>query len=245
MRNSKVLLMLLSSTLIFGGCIFEEQQKSRQSVEEKLKMEREIIAKLKQTVNETPKREQKAKRVIENPQYQTGYWGEPSPELAEIRTVEEIEGPTATIVLEEVYDLLDFYNEGIMFYERDKDPGFWIGIKEPDERLDELVKILQEKVDNGEILAKYIHIFKSDYSEKDVSALIAKLSSEVNKRAEEVSNGLGRNYGVSVDIKTRAITIHHNFLTDEEQNQIKELFFDYEIIFTYGSIDAVDAIGAN
>ena len=49
--------------------------------------------------------------------------------------------------------------------------GIWIGLKDPDERVQQLLDLLQPKVDAGEILAEPIYIFRSPHTEKELYEL--------------------------------------------------------------------------
>lgn len=199
----------------------------------KKETEREIIAELEQTVTETPERDKVLAEIEEQPEFKDGIYGKPTDGLAENLSVQQVEGPIAIEALEEVYGGQNgFHKEGIILFGTDEDPGFWIGIKNPDERLDELLKILQGKVDSGELLAKYIHIFKSDFTEEEQWALTDQVHREVRKIGEEFHNTGAASIGVSVDTLTGNIEISHNFMTDEQKEQLKEIFVDHNIVFS-------------
>ncbi|WHT48460.1 hypothetical protein QNH10_01050 [Sporosarcina thermotolerans] len=150
------LTILLSAALLLGGCGTDDSPKNvavEDSVEWKmLKMVsgREIIAELKQTAQETPKRDEAA--TIETPpEYE-----KPTKELAEDLAVKAIEGPAAIQAVEEVYGEGGIRDEGVLFIEIQtrgaKQSGVWIGLKEPDERVQQLLDLLQPKVDAAKSL---------------------------------------------------------------------------------------------
>ncbi|AYC30139.1 DUF3221 domain-containing protein [Paenisporosarcina cavernae] len=200
---------------------------------QKKEIEREIIVELKQPKIETPERDKVKAEIKERPEFKDGIYGKQTDELAENLTVQQIEGPIAITALEEVYGGQNgFQKEGIIFYGTDENPGFWIGIKNPDERLDELVKILQAKVDSGVISAKYIHIFKSDFTHEEQRALMDQVNREVKKMVEEFHNPNAVGYSVSVDTLTGNIEIDHNFLTEKQIEHLKESFDRHKIVFS-------------
>ena len=86
--------------------------------------------------------------------------------------VQGIEGPAAIQAVEKVYGEGGIHNEGVIFIENQtrgaEQSGVWIGIKEPDERVQQLLDLLQPKVDAGEILAEPIYIFRSPHTEKEL-----------------------------------------------------------------------------
>jgi len=222
--------------LTVAGCGTSDKEQitlGQGSEVEKKETEREIIAELEQTVTETPERDKVLAEIEEQPEFRDGIYGKPTDGLAESLSVQQVEGSIAIAALEEVYGgQKGFHKEGILFFGADEDPGFWIGIKNPDERLDELLQILQGKVDSGKILAKYIHIFKSDFTEEEQWALTDQVHMEVRKMSEEFHNPGSASMGISVDTLTGNIEISHNFLSDEQKEQLKELFVDHIIIFS-------------
>lgn len=107
--------------------------------------------------------------------------------------------------------------------------GFYIGMKEQDEKFDALFAALQKKVDDGEILAKYIHFYQIEYSQKE-------LNDQLNTFYSKLDNsGIGRdrgNFGMSIDSISYAIQIDHNMFTEGDQQQVRDLFSGWDVEFT-------------
>ncbi|MBD7985227.1 DUF3221 domain-containing protein [Sporosarcina sp. Sa2YVA2] len=190
---------------------------------------REIIAELKQTVKESSAREKKAEEQKEMPEYKDGVWGEPTPELAENLAIQAIEGPVALEAVENVYG--NFDGEGVLFLENQFDgaeqSGVWIGVKEPDERLQQLLDVLQPKVDAGEILAEPIYIYRSLHTQKELYAL----QEDVAEVLKEMDQGRG-SFSLSVNTITGDIEIGHDFLKSEQQKELEAKFLDHRFVFT-------------
>lgn len=219
-----------------SGCGSAEKEPTeiRQSSDiQNKETQREIIVELKQTVAETPERDRITEEIKEKQEFKDGIYGTPTDGLAENLSVQQVEGPIAIAALEEVYGGENgFRKEGILFYGTNEEPGFWIGIKNPDERVDELVNILQEKVDKGEIIAKYIYIFKNSFTQDEQRVLTDKAHREVSKMAKAFHNPGAAISGVSVNTLNGVIEIEHNFLTGDQMEQLRELFPDHVIEFT-------------
>ncbi|MBW3114369.1 hypothetical protein KYJ26_21095 [Bacillus sp. MCCB 382] len=174
---------------------------------------REIIAKLDQTVQKTPKWDQLVKEIREGEDYNIGHFNKSREKLVEELAIQ-------TVVIESVIPLLEniyggrsgFEKEGVIFSEE----GFWIGIKDPDRRLEKIVAELQKKVDEGEIKADSINIFRTLYTTFENNRLMR----EVNDKINQISVGrgdIGRSVSaVSASSDTGNIEIGHNGLTEEQ-----------------------------
>jgi len=224
--------VLLSSTLLLTSCgtsVSEETNGQPDIVEDEFKSinlvnGREIIVELEQTVKETPARDLAAKEVIDID-------GETSKELAEEMVIQTIEAEAIIEGIKEFYgDLTEFEKHGILFMENksqgDDQSGIWIGLKNPDEKLNMFVDVLQSKVDAGEILAAPIFIFRSDYTQAD----LYELQEEILVPLQEMYLGQGA-FGVSGNVKTGAIEITHDFLTGEQQTELREKFASHALVF--------------
>ena len=196
---------------------------------------REIIASLEQTTDDTSIRDEKAAAVKEDETFTGGYMGEPTDELAEDLAVQQIEGLAAIEALEQVYGGHKGINKaGVVFYENQTSgadqSGFWFGVKEPDERLEEWLAILQEQVDAGEILAEPIYVYHSEHSQQDLQALTSEANKVLKPMKEAHHSPDSVSYGISGDTVTGALEISHNFLTEEQQKNIVEAFPEREVI---------------
>ncbi|MGN7385763.1 DUF3221 domain-containing protein [Sporosarcina sp. SAFN-015] len=223
--------ILLGAALLLGGCGTDASPKNvavEDSVEWKtLKTVsgREIIAELKKTAQETPKRDKSA--TIETPpEYEV-----PTKELAEDLAVKGIEAPAAIQAVEKVYGEGGIHSEGVIFIENQTkgaaQSGVWIGLKEPDERVQQLLDLLQPKVDAGEILAEPIYIFRSPHTEKELN--------ELQDEVAEALKGMGSqrgSFGLYVDVITGTIEITHDYLKPKQQEELRELFAGHTINFT-------------
>ncbi|MCM3744338.1 YobA family protein [Sporosarcina luteola] len=221
--------ILLGATLLLGGCGTDASLKNV-AVEDgewktlKTVSGREIIAELKQTVEETPKRDERA--TIETPPE----FEEPTKETVEDLNVKAIEGPAVFQAVEKVYGEGGFHHEGVIFFELQTkgaaQSGVWIGLKEPDERVQQLLELLQPEVDAGEILAESIYFFRSPHTEKELYDLQEEVAEALKGMQSE-----GGSFGVYVDIITGDIEITHDFLMPEQQEELRKLFTDYTINF--------------
>lgn len=225
--------ILLGAALLLGGCGASENDASPQnsSVQDsewptlKKVSGREIIAELKQTVKETPKRDERA--TIETPPE----FEEPTKETVEDLNVKAIEGPAVFQAVEKVYGEGGIHHEGVIFNEYQtggaEQSGVWIGIKEPDERVQQLLDLLQPKVDAGEILAEAIYIFRSPHTEKE----LYDLQEEVAEALKGMESKQG-SYALYVDSITGEIEVSHDFLMPEQQEELRQQFADHTINFT-------------
>ena len=225
--------VLFGAALLLGGCGASEMDATLKngSIEEsewktlKVVSDREIIAELKQTAIETPERDKAVASQMVGPEF-----GEPTKELVEDLAVQAIEGHAALEAVEKVYGQNGIHNEGVIFFENqsngDEQSGIWIGVKEPDERVRQLLDLLQPKVDAGEILAEPIYIFRSPHTEKELYDLQDKVAT-----ALKGMNSKQGSYGLYVDTITGEIEISHDFLKPEQQKELQQLFADHTINF--------------
>lgn len=192
--------------------------------------DREIIATLEQTA-EPIARNEAAEAVRDMEGFTSGAFGEPTDELAEELAVQQIEAEAAHQAVTDVYG--DFSTAGIFYIATlqsgAEEPAVWIGIEEPDERVDELVSILQEQVDAGEILAAPIHIFDSAHAEADLNAAADQVGRKMNELALAHPN-TAVSFSVAPDVKTGEIQVGHNFLTEEQQQELIAAFPEQEIV---------------
>ncbi|MFC5605041.1 DUF3221 domain-containing protein [Sporosarcina koreensis] len=232
-------LITVSAVLLLGGCgtagsgatlkngaVEESGWKTLKKVSG-----REVIAELKQTVKESPKRDKAAAAQTESYEYKEGLYGEPNPELAEDMAVQAIEGPIAIEAMEKVYGGHEsFENEGILFFENQmsgaEQSGIWIGVKEPDERVQKLLDELQPKVDAGEILAEPIYIFRSPHTQKELH----EQQDEVGLALKGMRSERG-SYGLSVNTITGVVEISHDFLKPAQQKELEGMFPDNKFHF--------------
>ncbi|WP_339252213.1 DUF3221 domain-containing protein [Sporosarcina sp. FSL W8-0480] len=231
--------ILLGAALLLGGCGTNASPKNvavedsvvdsvGDSVEWKtLKTVsgREIIAELKQTAKETPKRDKSA--TIETPPE----FEPPTKELTEDLAVKVIEAPAAIQAVEEVYGEGGISNVGVLFTELQtrgaEQSGVWIGLKEPDERVQQVLDLLQPKVDAGEILAEPIYFFRSPHTEKELNDL----QDEVAEALKGIETEQG-SYALYVDVIKGEIEVSHDFLTPKQQEELRQQFADRTINFT-------------
>lgn len=229
----------ITIALLLGGCGTEETDRATDtsSVKQdswraiKTVGGRDIIAELKQSVEVAPQRDLIAQEQLTSTDYTEGYFGNPSKELEEDMAVQAIEGPVAIDVVEEVYGGDGgFDKEGLLFFENQLDgaeqSGIWIGLKDPDMRLQQVLDILQQKVDAGEILGEPIYIFRSPHTQHELYVK----QDKVAKAVDELFDGRG-SYLVSVDTISGAITIGHDFLKNEQQQELEKQFRDCALNF--------------
>ncbi|OKL36668.1 DUF3221 domain-containing protein [Domibacillus mangrovi] len=220
-------LMLLFSAGCGASNVSVPKRDEAETIQES-KQEQNIIVELKQTTDDTNLRDTAYEKALENDMLTGGYLGENTLALQEDIGVQSIEAEAVFLAVNMVYGNL--YDKGIMYLKNQtggaNESGIWIGIKEPDENTDELVRLLQKQVDEGKILAKYIHIFKTEYSEKDNRNLMYNVSKALKpmKEADRVS------LSINVDTITRTIEIGHDFLTDKQIKDIKKQFAKYDIV---------------
>lgn len=150
--------------------------------------------------------------------------------------VQEIQAHEIMIVQETMAEVWGSYeeieNDSIVYFQsnpkEEKPLGFYIGLKEPDEKFEELFATLQKKVDDGEILAKYIHFYPITYSQSELNAFQEKIYTELEH------SGIGRQRGtfsLSINPITTTVHIDHNMFTEEDQEKIKELYQEWPIEF--------------
>ncbi|HEX5563953.1 MAG TPA: DUF3221 domain-containing protein [Sporosarcina sp.] len=228
MKN--ILSTLFVAALLLGGCATDASPKNA-AVEDgerptlKKVSGREIIAELKQTVEETPKRDERA--TIETPPGVE----KPSKETVEDLNVKAIEGPAVFEAVEKVYGEGSVHHEGVIFIELQtkgaEQSAVWIGIKEPDERVQQLVDLLQPKVDAGEILAEAIYFFRSPHTEKELYDLKEEVAAALKGLESERGS-----FDLYIDVITGAIEITHDFLKPDQQEELRKQFADHTINIT-------------
>lgn len=227
MKN--ILSTLFVAALLLGGCGTEAPPKNA-AVEDgewptlKKVSGREIIAELQQTVEETPKRDERG--TFETPPGVE----KPSKETMEDLNVKAIEGLAVFEAVEAVYGEDGIHHEGVIFNEYQtsgaEQSAVWVGIKEPDERVQQLLDLLQPQVDAGEILAEAIYIFRSPHTEKE----LYDQQEEVAEVLKGMKSELG-SFNLYVNVKTGDIDVTHDFLKPEQQEELRNLFADYTINF--------------
>ncbi|WP_251637312.1 DUF3221 domain-containing protein [Sporosarcina sp. NCCP-2716] len=192
---------------------------------------REIIAALKQSVADSPKRNEAVKDILARTDYVEGYLGEPSEELAADSAVQAIEGPAAIEAVEAVYGGYDgFEKEGVLFFENQASgaaqSGIWIGVKKPDDRVQQVLDRLQPKVDAGELLARPIYIFRSAHTQRELYAQQDEVAKAVNALRQERGSS-----AVSANTISGEITVSHDFLKDSQVGELKKQFPQYSLKF--------------
>lgn len=197
---------------------------------------RPIIAKLEQTVKDTSERDKKIEEYKEQREFKEGLYGEPTDELAESLTMQGIEGNIARETLEKVYGgYKGLEDTAVIFLQNSNQNGermgFWIGVKKADERLTKFIEEMQAKVDAGEIKAEYIHIFYSPYTTTENYALTEKVFQALQRIKRQPETPKRGHAETSVDTVTGEINIGHNFLTEKQKEQLRNLFPERKIIF--------------
>ncbi|OZI10259.1 hypothetical protein CEW92_18025 [Bacillaceae bacterium SAS-127] len=195
---------------------------------------RNIIAELEQTTTGTSIRDEAFAKVRENEDLEKGLFGKNTPELQEDLGMQWIEAEAATEAINKVYGGIGGLNQkGVIFLENQASgadqSGFWIGIKEPDEKVNELVTELQKQVDEGKILAKYIYIFRSDFTQKENNQLVDEVHQVITGMAKEHAAPERVSFGVSVDTKTGTVEISHDFLTVEQKEELQKQFSNHKL----------------
>lgn len=229
---------LLCTVLLIGGCGTAGNPGSNSASQQdgypaiKEVSGREIIAELKQTAEHPSAREAAAQKQWDSPDFQDGLYENKTEQLKEDMTVQAIEGPIALKTAEEIYGGdKAFEQEGVMFLENQingaEQSGVWIGIKHPDERVQQLIDALQPKVDAGEILAEPIYIFRAQHTTAEQYAIQEKVMQAI----EEMQQDRG-SYSVYVAVETGIVEIGHDFLKPEQQEAIRNQFPDYTFNFT-------------
>lgn len=239
----KKILIVPGMLFLLAACGTEDLPASNEQVEgpaassekdEKAANGREILITLEQTADPV-KRNEAAAAVKESRDFKEGVMGEPTEELAEDMAVQGIEAPAVYSAIETVYGGdAEFEKIGEIFFENkstgDSRSGIWVGIKDPDERVDELAGILQKQIDAGEILAEPIHIFRIAHTRTDLNDLMYQAAKKVKPMAEAHSNPDAVSYSISADTITGAIEIGHNFLTESQIEELKKAFPDRDVI---------------
>lgn len=242
----KKTLILPAMLILLAACGTEEepgakepmsdQDESVTSGSEDVKMVsgREILVTLEQTA-EPVKRNEEAAAVKESQNFKEGYSGEPTEELAEDMAIQQIEARAVEKAVETVYGgHAELEKVGVTFLGNQTSgatqPGIWVGIKNPDERVEELVAILQQQVDAGEILAEPIYIYKSAHTRAELNDLMYQAGKKVKPMAEAHPNPDAVSYSISADTITGALEIGHNFLTADQIEELKNAFPEQEVI---------------
>ncbi|WP_050180545.1 DUF3221 domain-containing protein [Domibacillus robiginosus] len=231
----KIALGLIVGTLL-AGCsdaapsVPEEEPKGQEQASEQ---EKKVFVELEQTTDETAIRDAAFEKVLQDETLTGGYLGKVTPELKEDYGVQSIEFNAVTDAIQHIYG--NFYEHGILYLKNQesgaRESGVWVGIKNPDERAEELARRLQKQVDEGKILAKYIHLFESEYSDRDNQDLMYEVSKAIKPMKDAMPEPERVALSMSVDTITRTIEIGHDFLTDEQMEKLKETFSDYEMDF--------------
>ncbi len=243
MSNLKRFIAGLSLALIVAGCGTEENIEDRNqgtttnvavndSGWETLEVvsNRPIIAELEQTVSETPERDHILDEIKNGDDFKQGLFGEPSDELAEEMTVQQVEGPAVVSLIDKIYGGNGgFDDEGVIFFENKtrgaEQSGIWVGVKKPDERLTELMSELQSQVDAGKIKAEFIYVYYTPFTELDNRQFTNEVVAATKKYFEKRGS-------LSVGVNTKGVaTVSHNFLTKEQQEDIQSQFPDRTVIF--------------
>ncbi|WP_342536135.1 DUF3221 domain-containing protein [Sporosarcina sp. FSL K6-3508] len=237
--KKRIFFVLIGAAFLIGGCgtagldSTEQNSSANQEGWQTVKKVdgREIIAELEQSVKDFPLREKAVAEQIDNPDYKAGFFGEPSKELEEDMAVQAIEVPIAIEVVEEVYGGNEgFEKEGVLFIENQADgaaqSGIWIGVKDPDERVQQVIDLLQPIVDEGKILAKPIYIFRSSHTQHELYTM----QDEVAEVLKEMKQERG-SFALSVNTITGVVEIGHDFLKPEQQKELEEQFLDYTFHF--------------
>jgi len=100
-------------------------------------------------------------------------------------------------------------------------------VKEPDDRIQKLLDMLQPKVDAGEILAKPIYIFRSPHTQQE----LYDLQEDVLEVLKGMEGGRG-SFGLSANTVTGDIEITHDFLKPEQQEELRKMFPEHTFRFT-------------
>lgn len=215
----KKIVVTLVSLLLLVGCGSEEQTASQNPP--KVQVTEVEFPQLEQTVSEELRNE-RVELMEEMPDASL--------------EVQEIQAHEIMIVQETMAEVWGSYeeieNDSIVYFQsnpkEEKPLGFYIGLKEQNEKFEELFATLQKKVDDGEILAKYIHFYPITYSQSELNAFQEKIYTELEQ------SGIGRQRGtfsLSINPITTTVHIDHNMFTEEDQEKIKELYQKWPIEF--------------
>lgn len=148
----------------------------------------------------------------------------------------EIQSQEGFIAMQVIEETLGGYEEvqkhTVMYFQNETTDhhkiGFHIGMKEDDTEFDKVFDALQQKVDEGEILAKYIHLHPIIYTEKELNDKLDELYAKLKFSYIGRSGG---NFGMSISPVTNVVKIDHNMFTEENQQEIRELFGEWEVEF--------------
>ncbi|MDV6379469.1 DUF3221 domain-containing protein [Sporosarcina sp. GW1-11] len=227
---------VLCAVLLVGGCgtgnVSPNGSVQRDDWQTIKKVDgREIIAELKQTVEETPGRDQAVQEQLESPDYIAGFYGEPSTALEEDMALQAIEGPIAIQAVEEVYGGNEaFEKEGVLFLENQMygatQSGVWIGVKNPDEKVQEVIDWLQPKVDSGDILAEPIYIFRSPHTQQELNTIQDEVATVLKGMNQERGS-----FSLAVNTITGSVEIGHDFLKAAQQKELEKRFPGYTFHF--------------
>lgn len=233
------MIVLMALLVLAAGCgtAAEDPKQSNDGQNANMVSGREIIAELEQTNTDSSSRKERIERIKASKEFTEGYMGEPTEELAQDMGVQQLEGPAALQAIEQVYGGNEQMNEaGVIFFENQQSgaaqSGFWFGIKEPDERLDKVLAILQKQVDAGEILAEPIYFYKSPHTQNDLRQLADRASKILRPIQEAHHHPEATTLRVSAHTITGALEIGHNFLTEEQKKEVEQVFSDHEVVFT-------------
>lgn len=232
----KRIVIVCGLLLFLAACGTSEAPSTSGDVNEEVKKvsDREIIVSLAQTADPV-KRDETAAAIKESQDFKEGYMGEPTEELAADMAVQQIEAEAMYKAVDQVYgSLTELEKEGVFFLENKTSgadqPGIWMGIKNPDERVDELAAILQKQVDASEILAEPIYIYRSAHTRAELNDLVDQAAKKVKAMSEDHPNPEAISSSFSADTITGALEIGHNFLTDDQIGELENAFPDREVI---------------
>lgn len=232
----KKLILSLILGILFAGCgdAASPVSKDPKEPEQSSKQEKNVFIELEQTTDDTTSRAAAYEKALHDEILTGGYLGKVTPELKEDYGVQSIEFQAVTNAIQNIYG--SFYEYGILYLKNQEsgaeESGVWVGIKDPDDKAKELARRLQKQVDQGKILAKYIHLFESEYSEWDNRDLMYKVSKAIKPMKEATPEPERVELSISVDTITRTIEIGHDFLTGEQMDKLKDQFADYKMNFT-------------
>lgn len=214
----KALPILLAAMLLSGCGTAGQNITTSQSQEQVSDVE---FSKLQQTVSEDIRNEK-----VEPQDDVDGM----SPEVLQMQSQE---GTIIMQVLDEVFGSYEEVEKHTVVYFQNEETdthqvGLYIGMKENDESFKKLFDALQKKVDEGEILAKYIHFRPVAYTQQELNVATDETYTTLQ------SSNIGReggNFGVSISPITNVVRIDHNMFADEDQQKVRELLKTWEVEF--------------
>ena len=247
MKFRKAVIPGAALALFLAGCNGEEKSEGRKDEAEKAAVNpanvskdkaedepktisgRLLLFEFEQSAKDTPIRDEKAAEMIKNSKDIMEQLGGETPEVKEQIAVQGIEGAAVISAIEEVYgSTIEFDEHGVLFVTEPANKGeenaIWAGFKNPDDKTEKVRKLLQKQIDEGKILAKYIHFFKSPYTAADAYALQDQVGNSLNKLLE--ASGEDSTYALSVDIITGDITLQHDAISDAVIEQLKAQYPD-------------------